>query len=205
METGAPFLNSTYCIQKALDKVLIKNSDVDPAHLIFETLKTKIKDPAHIFHCSLTAWTETWRKPATCDGCFCQTRFQISLCIKVQVFPKGFLRFSCRFDIFSISFSPFPAKCQSAKEAEANDDSEFWSKNVFLVENSISFKNACCVSKNISDLETGRLTVLTPCSKMREQVKLRAPSINTDEMEQKIIKKIPLIGIEHFIEKVLGI
>ena len=61
----------------------------------------------------------------------------------------------------------------------------FGQKNVFLVENSISFKNACCVSKDIiSDLETGRLTVLTPCSKMREQVKLRAPSINTEEMIQ---------------------
>ena len=77
----------------------------------------------------------------------------------------------------------------------------FWvlvKKNVFLVENSISFKNACCVSKDIiSDLETGRLTVLTPCSKMREQVKLRAPSINTEEMIKKIF--------ENFLWKVLSI
>ena len=71
----------------------------------------------------------------------------------------------------------------------------FGQKNVFLVENSISFKNVS--KKIISDLETGRLTVLTPCSKMREQVKLRAPSINTEEMTQKFIRK--------FLWKVLSI
>ena len=79
-------------------------------------------------------------------------------------------------------------------------------KTFFVFENSISFKDARYVSKKIiSDLETGRLTVLTPCSKMREQVKLRAPSINTEKMIQKIIRKFPLKSIEHFIEKVICI
>ena len=77
-------------------------------------------------------------------------------------------------------------------------------KTFFVFENSISFKDARYVSKKIiSDLVTGRLTVLTPCSKMREQVKLRAPSINTEKMIQEIIRKFPLKSIEHFIEKVL--
>ena len=78
----------------------------------------------------------------------------------------------------------------------------FVEENVFLDN---FFQGCILYDEFFSDLETGWLTVLTPCSKMREQVKLRAPSINTKEMTQKIIRKFPLKSIEHFIEKVLCI
>ena len=88
--------NKLVAILKLKDNLLYtKNFGQGLDISILETLKLKPSsqnsdvDPAHIFHCSLTAWTETWRKPATCNRCYCQTRFQIFL-QKSQYFLRVF-------------------------------------------------------------------------------------------------------------------